>query len=186
MSPKKKIYFYLTIFGIGALILVGFFVYPLLKEIKKNSEDLISAKKELVLFETEIDNLEQFQEISKTSQLDLEKANSLFIDPKVPIDFIKFLEKIGEESGVSIEISPISIIKMESDLWPSIGFQIGVTTSFKNFLKFFEKIETASYLIETQNLNLKRLTEQELKSKEYENFSLGDVKGTLLIKIFTK
>jgi len=48
-----------------------------------------------------------------------------------------------------------------------------------------EKLKSSFYLIEIQNLTISRLSETELKSKEFEEFSLGDVKATLSIKVYT-
>jgi len=185
MIPIKKTLTISIIFGI-ALVLIVFFIYFLFAEIKKNSQDLILAKKELISLQAKIENLQNFKEIYKTLEPDLEKIDLMLIDLEVPIDFIKFLEKTGEDSGVLIDISPISIRKIETDPWPSIGFQIALTGSFPNCLKFLEKIETSPYLIEIQNLIIRRLTAEEIKSKKFEIFSLGDISGVLSIKVFTK
>lgn len=186
MKPKQKILLNSAIFGAVILVLIIFLIHPLFKEIKKNSEDLILAKKELIFLQAKIENLEEFKEIYRALEPDLEKIDLLFIDPGVPIDFIKFLEKTGVDSRVSINISPISIKKSKIDPWSLMGFQITLAGSFSNCLKSLEKIETAPYLIEIQNLNIRRLTEREIQIKEFEKISPGDVKTTLLIKVFSK
>ena len=58
--------------------------------------------------------------------------------------------------------------------------------SSSDFLKFLEKIETGPYLIKIQNLNIRRLTEKELKSKGFSQFALGDVKASLSIQVYAK
>lgn len=48
----KKLIVISIIFGIAAIILLCFVIYPLLSGVKRNSQELILAKKELVSFET--------------------------------------------------------------------------------------------------------------------------------------
>lgn len=87
---------------------------------------------------------------------------------------------------MSIKISPSSATKIAKDPWPSINFQINAAGSFPNFLKFIDKLESSKYLIEIRNMNISRLTENELRSADYENFSAGDIKGNLILKVYAK
>lgn len=185
MSPIKKLITTSLIFTIITLVLIVFFIYPLFQKIKRNSEDLISAKKELISLQAKIENLEKLKELYLTLQPGLEKIDALFIDPKAPIDFIKFLEKIGGDSGVLIDISYIGVRKIETDPWPSLGFQIALTGPFPNCLKFLERIETSPYLIEVQNLDIRRIAKEEV-ARFKEGVSAGNVEATLSIKVFTK
>lgn len=185
MNLQNKIYLISAIFGLIILVLIVFFVSPLFKEIKKNSQDLIAFKKELISLEAKIENLRKFKEIFKTLEPDSEKIDKLLVDSEVPIDFIKFLEKTASDSQVLIEISSTSFKIVQTDPWPSLGFQIILTGSFPNYLKFLEKLETSPYLTEIQNLIVRRLSENEIRLMA-KTLSLGDVKATLSIKVFTK
>jgi Tfp pilus assembly protein PilO len=186
MTLKNKINFSLVIFSVLIISSVVFLIYPLFKEIKMNSEDLISKKQELLSLEAKVENLKEFQSLWPEIEPNLKKVDQLFIDSEVPVEFIGFLETTARDYGLSIEISPALSSETEKDLWPSLSFQISSTASFSKFLKFLAKIETSPYLIEIQSLNGKRLTERELELKDFEKFSLGDVKTTLSIKVYTK
>lgn len=186
MEPKKKIIIFSLIFGIITLVLINFVICSLLEGIKKDSEEFIAAKKELILSKGETGKFEQFKETYKELEPDLEKIDKLFVDPEVPIDLIEFWEKTAIDSELSINISPALLKALETDPWHSVGFQIALVGPFPDFLKFLEKIENAPYLIEIQNLIVKRLTKQELKSTKYEQFSPGDVNITLVTKVFTQ
>lgn len=186
MSPKKKIIIFSVIFGIAAIAIVGFIIRPLFKGIEKSSEELITAKKELILSQEEAGKFEQFKEIYKGLKPDLEKINQLFVDPEIPIDLIKFWEKEARDSELSIKISPIFLEVAETDPWNSIGFRLSLIGSFPDFLKFLEKTETSPYLIEIQNLTVEGLDQRKLGSKEYERFSSADVNIALVIKVYTK
>lgn len=151
----KKIIIISIIFGIVVMILLCFVIYPLLSGVKKNSQEFILARKELVSFKTETEEFEQSKEVYRSLKTDLEKIDQLFINPDVPIDLIKFWRETAKDSGLLIDISPISLGAEETVLWDSIGFRLDLIGSFSNFLKFLEKMETAPYLIEIQNLSAK-------------------------------
>ena len=186
MTPKNKINLSLVVFSILIISLIAFLISPLFTGIKNNSEDLVSKKQKLVSLEAKIENLEKSQSIWKEIEPNLKKIDQLFIDSRVPVEFISFLETTARDCELPIEISPALPGKIEEDPWPSLFFQISSTASFPKFLRFLVKIETSPYLIEIQNLNTRKLTERELKLKEFEKFSLGGVKATLSIKVYTK
>jgi len=183
---KNKINLSLLIFIILSIILIYFVIFPIFKEIKTNSQDLISKKQSLLFLERKIENLKEFQALCLEIQPNLEKLDKLFIDSEVPVEFISFLEKTAEDCGLAVGIFPTPILKEVKETWFPLFFRISSTASFPEFLKFLEKLESSVYLTEIQSLNIARLTETELKSKEFEKFSLGDVRATLSIKVYTK
>ena len=178
MIFKNKINLSLLIFSILIIGLTFFVIYPVFKEIKTNSEDLISKKQSFTSLEMKIENLKNSQVFLSEIKPNLEKINQLFINFELPVDFINFLEKTAEESDIVIEILALPSQKIEKDSWPSIFFQISSITSFDKFLRFLEKIENSSYLIKPQNLNIRRLGEREIE--------LNDVKIILSIKVYAK
>ncbi|MBZ9578292.1 hypothetical protein KJA14_00280 [Patescibacteria group bacterium] len=184
LKPERKIYLSLIIFGIITILLIILIIHPLFKGIQKNSEEFISQKKKLILLQEEMKSLKETEVLYKTYQTNIDKIDDLFADPEVPIEFIEFLEKNAEKSQLSIKISLMA--RKETEPWPSLFFQISTVGSFPNLLKFLEKLEASSYLIEISDLNVKRLTEKELQSDEFRTFSLGDVYTMFLIKVLTK
>lgn len=175
MKTTKKILTSLIILGLISLVFIVFLVYPLFNEIKKESQNLISQKRTLVELTTKTQNLKKFQATYNTYQENLEKIDKLFVNPTEPLNFIEFLETEAADSQLLIEIFPSPSQEIAVDPWPSLNFQLTLIGSFPNFLKFLEKLESSSYLIEVLNLNIRRLTENE-----------GDINVTLLIKIYTK
>jgi len=149
MNLNKKIIFTSGILGITELIFIFLVIYPLFDNIKKNSEVLISQKKELASLESEIENLKNFEKIYQTHHENLEKIDKLFIDPEIPtdiIEFVGFLRKIAEDSQISVDISSPTLKKeIAADPWPSVTFQVSCDGKFSNFGKFLEKIETGPY-----------------------------------------
>lgn len=186
MNFKRKIIVILVIFGLITLALVVLVIYPLFRGIKKDSQSLIEAKKDLVLFQNKTISLERAKEIYGAFKSDLEKIEGLFIDPEIPIDLIKFWEKVAKDSGVSIDISPVSLTTTENYSWNSMNFQITLAGPFSNFLKFLEKTETSSYLIEVQNLTVRKLAGTELRLTKYGQYYQNDINATFVIKVYTK
>lgn len=186
MNLKKKIISSLIIFSLIFLFFIFFLIFPSFKEIKNLSRELISKKEEILFLEEKIKKLEEFQKNYKKIKPDLEKIDSLFVEEKMPLEFIDFLKRISKDCQIPIEISTISITKTKEDPWIPIGFQINSFGSFPNFLKFLDKLEASQYLIKIENLNISKLTETEIKSKEFEGASLGDVKILLSIKVYGK
>lgn len=173
MNPKKKIILFSIIFGIVSLILVFVLIWPLVKSIKKDSNEFIETKKEIILSKRKNKELEQLKNFYQKLEPDLEKVWQVFVDPEVPIDLIKFWEEKARDLELSISISPTSPKTTEADFWSSFGFQMSLSGSSNNFLKFLEKIENSFYLIEVQNLSVKKIGEEK-------------VDAILAIKVLTK
>jgi len=174
MNPKRKIIISLIIFGIIFLALFVFVILPLTNGIKKNSEALITAKRELALVKSETEKLDQLKKTYKRLEQKAEKMENLFASFDVPIDFIRFLEGLAENCQLLIDISPTSFKSDESDSWNSLWFRLTLSGSSSNLLKFIEKLENAPYLIEIQNLLIKKSTNSKT------------VDATLLIKVFAR
>lgn len=186
MTLKNKIHLSLIIFLCLSIIIIIFLIYPLFTDIKKGSQDLLSQRKTLVSFEAKIENLGEFKIRYQEVEPSLEKIPQLFIDAEAPVEFIDFLEDEANLCQIPIEISSALPLQEKEDPWPSFSFQVTTISSFPQFLRFLEKLETGFYLIEIQNLNIKRLTEKELQTKDFESYRLGDVKTNLSFKVFSK
>ena len=158
MAIKKKIYLTLIIFSLLIILIIVFVVFPLFRGIKNNSKELIVQKEKFVALEAKITNLEKFKVLYAELQRFLKEIDNLFVDSRVPVEFIGFLEKSSEKSQLEIEILPTSDKKIEKDFWPHLTFQITSTGSFPNFLKFLEKLENSLYLVELQNVSISKLT----------------------------
>ncbi len=192
MTIKNKINLSLIIFSILSVSLIVFLICPLFREMRMDSEDLISQKQKIISLEKKIENLGKFQIVWQGIEPDFQKIEKLFIDPEVPVEFISALESIAKDCQMTIEISSVPSSRTEKDPWSSLFFQIGSATSFSKFLKFLEKLETSPDLIEISSLNIRRLTEAELKSTPHQGLvggegnNLGDIAATLSLKVYTR
>lgn len=183
---KRKIFFILISIILIVFILMLLLVIFLIKDIQRNSQEFLLERKMLTLMEREFQEFENFERDSAFYQSNLEKLDKLFLNPKVPIDFVQFLEEESGNIGLLIKISPSIITSRKSDPWESIGFQILLTGSFPNCLKFLEKLQISPWLLEVQMTEVKRITEKELQLEGLKDFSLGDVSFSIILKVYTK
>jgi len=186
MTTNKKIYLSLVIFFVASFCLIIFIVVFLFAGIEKNSNEIPIQKQKLVSLEAKIESLEKFKESYNEINPNLDKINNLFVDPEVPVDFMSFLEKTSRDCGISINTTLISAEKDDKDLWDFLSFQINSISSFSKFLIFLEKIENSPYLIEIESLNIRKLSEEDIKLKDFLGSSVGDVSTNLLIRVYTK
>lgn len=194
MELNKKIIVLAAIFNIAGLLVALFVIFPLFKEIEKISREFASQKASFQEITIKAKEFKELQGDYKTYQQDSEKIDNLFISSEAPVDFINFLEKNAAELRLKIEIMPGVSEKKSGDPWTFTTFQIGLTGSYPNFLKFIKKIELSSfpnaagdrgYLVEILSLNIKKLTEKEIKAGT-EALSTGDIEASLTIKTYTK
>lgn len=186
MNLKQKTAISSTIFTILILCLIFFGIWPVFDRIKQDSEKLLELKKKELSFEKNIQNSDELKNLFSAFGSDLEKFKSFLIDVKVPLEFIEFLENTAEDNNLTIEISPVSSRAEEKEYWLPVGFQVEALGSFDSCLKFIDTLESAPYLLEIQNIALRKLNEKELASKTYEDFSQGDGILNLSLKVFGK
>jgi hypothetical protein len=175
---NKKIYLPLLIFLALDFLLLIFLIFPFFNKIKEDSKEIIIQRDKLFSLSAEKEEFEKNKESIRKIRNDLAKFDNLFINPKLPLIFIDFLEKEAAENQLSIEISPLLIPSSKNEPWPSLSFQIKNEGSFPNFLKFLTRIENGPYLLEVTDLKLERVSEKELKTKK--------IKAIFTIRIFTK
>jgi len=178
MKIEKKTNVSIIIFLVLIIFIIVFVVYPLMGEIKKGSQGLISEKNQLSVLGEQINSLGRFKILYKNLEEILEKIDGLFVNKEVPVDFIGFLERTANKSYIDIEISPLSGGQTDTDPWPLLVFQITADGSFSQILSFLEKIENSPYLIEIQSLTISQISGEKNPA--------GNVKASFSFKVFAK
>lgn len=157
MKVKNKIYFTSVIFALVCLILTLFLVYPTLKDIKNISDGIYSDKKEAALIYQQSNELDSFKKDLNSYKANLDKIDGLFIDPKNPVEFLKFLENTAYVSGVIVDINLVQNEK-KTEVSNSLSslFQVDAKGDFSSMLFFAEKLESGPYLARIQNLSMSK------------------------------
>ena len=115
--------------------------------------------------------MESFQKNYEAYKTNLEKIDGMFVDPKNPVEFIEFLEKVASENKIKSDISLMQALVKENKSGPSfLAFQITCEGNFSDVIRFSEKLENGIYLIDIQNLMVKKA-----------EASAGKVKATFLL-----
>ena len=188
MELKRQITIILSGSLLAVLVLTFIFVFFFLKGIRQASADLVNIKKELVLFQAKLSGEEDLKENYQKIEPDLEKIENSFVNSEVPVDLIKFWEQTAMNSGVYINIAPISSSADDKDkkyVWDYMNFRLSLFGSFSNLLRFLERIEAGPYLIEIKDLSIQKLNDSDLVSKEYPGLSANDIRAILTLKVFT-
>lgn len=185
MSLKKKICLTIIIFLAISLVLIIFLVYPFFQQIQESSASLVLEKKTSAFLIQEKQELKKAKQALLKHQESLTRIDNLFIDSENPIVFIGFLEEQAQKSKIYFELSSLGP-EQKKEPWPSFHFQISAAGSSSDFLKFLEGLESSPYLIEILNLNMRRLNEPELAGLEFQGLGLGDIRASVLIRVFTK
>jgi len=185
IKGSKKIYI-ISIFFIGLFIaLTVFLIIPLIKGIEKDSRDLIVIKGDREFFFEEKSNIKKFENIYKEIEPNFKKIDNFFVNSEIPVDFISFLKTLASQSNVSIKIYPsVSLEKANKNSWPFFNFNLEVVGSFSDFSRFIEKLENSSYLIQVQNLNIKKTREQSSSPEEASLFD--EITASFFLKVFAK
>ena len=157
---KKKIYITLLCFVIVFGILIKFGILPSIEALKRNSQALSLQKKALNLFQSQVEDLKNFQKEFSQYQPILEKVNHSFVAREAPINVIEFLEEEARNLNLPIEISPLIITQKKTDPWVPVAFSISFAGTFPNCLRFLERLEQSLWLIEISQLNIERISEK--------------------------
>ncbi len=174
MKTQNKTYLIAAFFLLTSLLLIIFLIYPTIDGIKSGSDQILKNKGRAVVIDAENKDFYDFQKKYKSYQPAFEKIDQLFVDPQNPIDFIRFLEKISSESGITFDINlaPLASNETVNDL-PVAIFQVSAKGSFPNMLQFIKKLESSPYFIRIDNLTIK--SDQENSASVSSNFSIETV-----------
>ena len=155
------------------LVFAAFVLFPLLRGIRADSAKVFVARQELSQVSMYEEHIRKFEELLRAREHEIVLFDGLFVDRKMPIAFIEFLETYSQGSQVSLEISPVESLKKEEDVWDSIDFDLTGKGMFPNVLSFMKQVENAPYLLGFKNATLQRL-------------ATGEVSFSFLIKVYTK
>lgn len=163
--------------------MIGFFIYPLARSIEANAQENFILKQKLVSLQSQSRAFLPLKADYEKLIPFFNKVELLFVDGSAPLDFIEFLEKIGRDSDVSLEISPSSSLKKDVP-WTSVDFRLTLLGPFPKCLQFLAKLENSPYLIEIQDFTARRLGQEELK--KVKNVPKDAVNVNLTLKAFAK
>lgn len=188
MSSRIKLlivsFVFLTISG----LLIFQAILPILGSIKIHSRILRETKRDLAGFIEKSQLLPSVREDYAVLKPNLEMINNLFVDIQAPVSFLNSLEKTAQSARLPIEVSLLTAKAPAKDAdqaekAASMSFKVILIGSFSDCWRFLDKMENLPYLITIENLGLRRLTETQLKTAKYAQYSLGDVELALVLEV---
>lgn len=157
MKNRNKIYIIIITFSFVALALIVFIISPVLRDIKNGSNEILLDKSKVISIDEQKKQLDDFKKKYNNYSHNLEKINQLFVDSKDPVDFIKFLEKSANDSGINTDVKlNVSLSAEGFDNLPVVISSISATGKFLDILKFSEKLDTSPYLMRIKNATIKK------------------------------
>lgn len=167
METKKAIYQIIFLFVLITGALIGLVIYPIISDIQASADQILSDRGQVIFIDAENRELNSFKKEYKEYQVNLAKSDQLFADAKNPIDFIKFLEKIGSDAQITSEINLVPVSNdMSGGANPKMFFKIHARGNFLDVLVFLKKMESGQYLITVDSAKMKKFDRENSQSND--------------------
>ena len=158
MNQRRSIIYLVGGFVVFISIVVSFVVLPLIYEMAGRADDLIAKKKNL-------DYLSEMAQVSNDEINDLggllADIKKLYIDPRRPVDRIIFLEQVASDNRLAMDINITGPEK--DDVWPYLNLIISLRGDSNDLYRFIEIIQTANWIATIDRLNVRKVTERDLR-----------------------
>jgi len=178
MSSVKKIIIYSSVSAIIVLLLVIFLIVPFISSIKRTSGEILNIRKDIVSFKNDVARAEEFRQGYEDLKITPEKIEKRLVDFSAPIDLIGFLEILAQETGLSVDIFPISLPKKEKQVWDYVGISVESKGSFPEIMRFLGRLESGSYFIKVEKFYARQ--------GKLEDFTGENISARLDFKAFAK
>lgn len=185
IAPKTKISIILLGFAALFLLATVFGVLPLLRDIKKHSEQLTLEKATLTLQKAQISSLQDFKDNLSSYQQTLDKIKEGFIDASAPVAFMEFIEDQAKKAGLQIAVFPVGAVATQQGPWPSNGFNVAVAGSYGSCLRFLEILENSHWLTEISQVNIDRISQESRISRDFEGLQEGNAVFSVILRAFS-
>jgi len=149
---RKKYLIIISFWTISFLLIIFLVVLPLIRSIRNHTASIRREENELLILTTKNQNIQDFGNKHR-NQENVQKIKDFFIEPRVPIAFIIFLEETAKETKITLEISPLP--QKEEKVRASRFFLRG-KGSFLSFYNFLARLEEAPFLIDIETLAVRK------------------------------
>ncbi len=158
------------IIGAG-IIIIFYFVSPLLREIKNNSENLVGTRIAIdqLIAKTEApkDDYEELHQFTETIE-------DLFISSQETIGAAVFLRELVKKHELEHEVKSIQLAESSEESWPYLNINLLVFGEPNSFFKFLKEVDSNKLLI--------RISETYIRKNDERN----EINATMSLKIFYK
>lgn len=160
-SAKKKFYLFVLSACFVDFLVFYLILFPLLKRIQINAENLDLQKVSLAVLAERSGKLEFLQKNSDNLKKNNQFVQGAFIDSSAPVQFMEFLEKQAQDHHLSLAASLFNLSETKNDLWPAIGVRLKIEGRLADCLRFMETIENSHWVIAVTRFDLQKIKEEE-------------------------
>ncbi len=182
MTTKTNISIWCAGFLLISLALIYGLIYPAFKGIKNAYAQILETKTATASLALQQAAMDDFKNKQEAYAPDLQKLEAAFVDPQNPVEFIKFLETLAADSGISADITIALPLKSEEARPNRVAFQVLAKGKFLDLLEFGEKLEHGQYLAGINQITLRQAGEDTAGKK----IADGTVEATFLIEAIAK
>lgn len=156
--------------------MMGYLVNPLMGEIKKTSASVTNKNQELLAAKNVDINYLKTLEINYKTISENINALKTYLDENQVVGFIQELEGVANNVSASLDI--------KSANFPV--FNLSLTGSFSATMKFLGWLENSPYFIDIESMQVRKISERDIFSKDSKLFSVDDINTTFQIKLPSK
>ncbi len=191
MNLQQKKYFSIFIIIAIFFLLFFLFIFPVLRNIIENSEELAFRRQKLASIRLLGQDFENIQRNFRLYEEGLSKMNNLlmeelFIDPEIPVSFINFFREEAANLDLSLKVSPTGFYQGQDRTWDYMTFRISGVGRFVNMMRFLKRLENSRWLIETVTLTIVRQEELGVQIEEEVVLPGEYIEINLLIKVYAQ
>lgn len=162
MDPKKKIYISIFLTSVITLALLVGVAFPLIGWISDDSTELSEVEAEIISMEKAQSETESFQRFLNERGDVHSRLNDILIDPDPPVEFIRFLEGLADDSELDMVINPRGdVVEEAGDAWPSMKFELVLDGDYEGTRRFISMLENAPYLVDISNFTMDGVERQD-------------------------
>lgn len=184
---------------ITAGIISGMFfglVKPLIHKIYEEKNSLEENKLKLDNFKKESTKTKEYRDQKKDLELNQGFIEEAIIKKEEEVKFIENLEEIAQKTGAEVSIklyTPPKTKKKKTDdakkeadkedNKKSSYFMISLKGTYKQFLTYFHELENSSYIFKVDSVNVRTISELELRKKNEKERKLNkdNIQADILI-----
>jgi Tfp pilus assembly protein PilO len=146
----------LSLIVVALTILVGVFVFPVLRKINMIKKE-INEEQEILNLRLKLGaNAKQIMKDLEEAEINLPKLNSIYIKEGSELELINFIETIAQKNNLEVKINPNFNIPKTGSESVKIPLDISATGNFKDLFNFLKALDSAPFYLITDRLNLQK------------------------------
>ncbi|MCU0653539.1 MAG: hypothetical protein MUD10_04755 [Candidatus Pacebacteria bacterium] len=151
---RKKPMLAALIFAAAITAIVFLAIMPAIAALEGVGDLMREQQDKIAGYEKKIQAARDFAVFRKAEKSNMEKIGQVFVDAKMPLDFINSLETLARDAAVKLDFSSSVQPQKGAKEQPAISIEADVSGSLPGLRVFLEKIESSPYLVQIMAVNM--------------------------------